>query len=45
MLVESNLEKFPEVTKMLLKRRYVDDLGDLSSFNEMMNVNEHTEKY
>ena len=45
MLVESNPEKFPEVSKMLLKRRYVDDLGDLSSCNEMMNelIKESTE--
>ena len=41
---ESNAEKFPEVTKMLLKRRYVNDLGDLSSWDEMtdMLINEST---
>ena len=34
LLAESNTKKFPEVASLLLKKRYVDDLGDSSTCNE-----------
>ena len=35
LLAESIVEKFPEVSKMLLKKRYVDDLGNSTKCKEM----------
>ena len=34
LLAESNAEKFPEVADLLLKKRYVNDLGDSSTFDK-----------
>ena len=35
LLAETIVEKFPEVAKMLLKKRYIDDLANSSSCKEM----------
>ena len=44
LLAESNAEKFPEVTNLLLKKRYIHNFGDSSTCDEKTDklINEST---